>query len=101
MIMNINIQYVEIPFSEKITQYMVNTLNILKDSYPWILGADVSFKRIEDLNEVKETCEIELKIAGLSLVASSMGEKCEMAARKSALELIKLLQQRKTVIKAR
>lgn len=99
--MNINIQYVEIPFSEKITRYIVQTLNIMKSSYPWISGADVSFKRIQELNEVKETCEIELKISGLSLFVSSIEDKCEMAAKGTALELSKLLQKRKLVLRAR
>lgn len=103
--MNINIQYVEIAFSEKITQYIVETLNILKSSYPWISGANVSFTLTATLtaefDEVKETCEIELKIPGLSLFVSSIEDKCEMAARETALQLNKLLQKRKKVLRAR
>lgn len=99
--MNINIQYVELPFSERITEYIVQALNALKKSYPWISGADVSLKRIKELNEVKESCEIELKIPGFSLFVSSMENKCDIAARETTLKLNKILRNRKSVLRAR
>lgn len=99
--MNININYVAMPFNEKITDYIIKTLNILKGCYPWISGAEVSLKRISEADEIKETCEIELNISGITLFASSLEEKCENAAREATLEINKLLRKRKTVLKAR
>lgn len=98
--MTINIQYVKMPFSEAMTENVINKLNKLGERYQWITQARVFFKRENDPAGNGKICEIELSIPGPRIFASSRENNFELAAKQTALEIEKQLQKRKAVLKA-
>ena len=99
--MTINIQYVKMPFSESMTEYMITKLNKLGEKYQWIVNASVFFKKENDPAGNGKICEIELSMPGPNIFASSRETNFELAAKETTLEIEKQLQKRKAVIKAR
>lgn len=98
--MTINIQYVKMPFSEAMTENVINKLNKLGERYHWITQARVFFKLENDPAGNGKICEIELSIPGPRIFASSRENNFELAAKQTALEIEKQLQKRKAVLKA-
>lgn len=99
--MTINIQYVKMPFSESMTEYMITKLNKLGEKYRWIVNVQVFFKKENNPAGNGKICEIELSMPGPNIFASSRDINFELAAKETALEIGKQLQKRKAVIKAR
>ncbi|QED38789.1 HPF/RaiA family ribosome-associated protein [Antarcticibacterium arcticum] len=98
--MTINIQYVKMPFSESMTEFIINKLNKLGDRYQWIVKAKVFFKRENDPSGNGRICEIELSMPGSQIFASSSEHNFELAAKETTLEIERQLQKRKAVLKA-
>lgn len=99
--MTLNIQYVKMPFSESMTEYMITKLNKLSERYQWIVDATVFFKHENDPAGNGEICEILINMPGPNIFASSRDTNFELAAKETTLEIEKQLQKRKAVIKAR
>ena len=99
--MNINIQYVKMPFSESMTEYVITKLNKLGERYQWIVDATVFFKRENDPAGNGKICEILINMPGPNIFASTRDTNFELAAKETTLEIEKQLQKRKAVIKAR
>lgn len=99
--MTINIQYVKMPFSESMTEYMITKLNKLGERYAWIVNARVFFKKENDPSGNGKICEIELSMPGPNIFASTRDTNFELAAKETTVEIEKQLQKRKAVLKAR
>lgn len=99
--MTINIQYVKMPFSESMTEYMITKLNKLGERYAWVVNARVFFKKENDPAGNGKICEIELSMPGSNIFASTRDTNFELAAKETTLEIEKQLQKRKVVLKAR
>ncbi|HSJ11321.1 MAG TPA: ribosome-associated translation inhibitor RaiA [Gillisia sp.] len=98
--MTINIQYVKMPFSESMTEYVIEKLNKLGERYQWIVQAKVFFKRENDPSGNGKICEIELSMPGPNVFASSRENNFELAAKETTLEIERQLKKRKAVLKA-
>ncbi len=98
--MTINIQYVKMPFSESMTEYVINKLNKLGERYQWIVQAKVFFKRENDPSGNGKVCEIELSMPGPNIFATSREHNFELAAKETTLEIERQLQKRKAVLMA-
>ncbi|MCM4161565.1 ribosome-associated translation inhibitor RaiA [Antarcticibacterium flavum] len=98
--MTINIQFVKMPTSETMSQFVSQKLEKLADKYEWIINADVYFKLENDPAGNGKICEIELSMPGPRIFASSREENFELAAKKTTFELDKQLQKRKAVMMA-
>tara|TARA_R100000935_G_C2827405_1_gene163108 strand:+ start:754 stop:1053 length:300 start_codon:yes stop_codon:yes gene_type:complete len=98
--MTINIQYVKMPFSESMTEFVINKLNKLGDRYHWIVTAKVFFKRENDPSGNGKVCEIKLSMPGSTIFASSSEQNFELATKESTLEIERQLKKRKAVLKA-
>lgn len=97
--MNINIQYVKMPFSETMTQYVITKLGKLGERYQWT-QAKVFFKRENDPSGNGKICEIELSAPGPKIFASSRDYNFELAAKETTREIEKQLKKRKAVFMA-
>lgn len=98
--MNINIQYVKMPFSQSMTEYIIDKLGKLGERYQWITQARVFFRRENDPSGNGKICEIELSTPGPKIFASSRDWKFELAAKETTREIEKQLKKRKAVLEA-
>lgn len=93
--MTINIQYVKMPTSEAMNEFVEKKLNKLGEKYEWLIRADVSFK-LENNNYGKgNICEIELSLPGPKIFVTSTKESFEAAAKETISDIEKQLKKRK------
>lgn len=94
--MTINIQYLKMPTSDSMSDYVEKRLEKLAEKYDWIIRAEVIFKLENNVYGKGNICEIELSIPGPKLFASSRGETFEAAAKETVLDLERQLKKRKS-----
>ncbi len=93
--MTINIQYVKMPTSEAMNEFVEKKLKKLGEKYEWLIRADVSFK-LENNNYGKgNICEMELSLPGPKIFATSTKETFEAAAKETISDIEKQLKKRK------
>jgi len=93
--MTINIQYVKMPTSEAMSEYVEKKLQKLSNKYDWLIRADVSFKMENNVYGKGNICEIELGMPGPKIFASSKDATFEGAAKETILDLERQLKKRK------
>lgn len=93
--MTINIQFVKMPTSESMTQYVTKKLQKIATHYEWVIRADVAFKMENDATEKGHICDIELSLPGPKIFAVSNEKNYEMAVKESINDLRKQLKKRK------
>lgn len=98
--MTINIQYERLPFSEAMTEYIINKMNKIGERYQWITKANVFFKREEDGSGNRDICEIKLSLPGSGIFASANDVNFEVAAIETTRQIEKQLQSRIRVLRA-
>lgn len=92
--MIINIQFMEMTFSEALTESVIGRLNKLGEQYKWILKAKVVFKD-ENPGKKGKVCEIELSTPGTRLFAFAREKDFEPAIRDSVMKLEKQFARKK------
>lgn len=93
--MTINIQYVKMPTSEAMSEYVENKLQKLAEKYDWLIRADVSFKLENNVYGKGNICEMELSLPGPKIFATSKEATFEAAAKETISDLEKQLKKRK------
>lgn len=93
--MTINIQYVKMPSSEAMSDYVEKRLQKLALKYEWIIRAEVSFKMENNVYGKGNICEIELSLPGPKIFASTTDATFEAAAKETILDLDRQLKKRK------
>jgi putative sigma-54 modulation protein len=93
--MTINIQYVKMPTSETMNEYVEKKLQKLSDKYEWLIRADVNFKLENNEYGKGNICEMELSLPGPKIFASSKESTFEAAAKETISDLEKQLEKRK------
>ncbi|MGO3183556.1 MAG: ribosome hibernation-promoting factor, HPF/YfiA family [Aequorivita sp.] len=93
--MTINIQYIKMPTSEAMNEYVEKKLQKLAEKYEWLINADVSFKMENNVYGKGNICEIELSLPGPKVFASSKEVTFEAAAKETISDLEKQLKKRK------
>lgn len=93
--MTINIQYVKMPTSEAMNEYVEKRLQKLAEKYEWLIRADVSFKLENNVYGKGNICEMELSLPGPKIFATSTEETFEAAAKETISDLEKQLKKRK------
>ncbi|OIQ28294.1 MAG: ribosomal subunit interface protein [Bacteroidetes bacterium MedPE-SWsnd-G2] len=94
--MTINIQYVQIPVSETMSEYVTEKLEKLSSKYDWIISAVVAFKH-ENSKIDGKVCSIELSAPGPRLFAKADTDNYEQSVKDAISELEKQLKKRKEV----
>lgn len=84
---NIQIQFVKIPVSEALSNYVNTKLELLFNKYPTLIKAQVYIKKEAKSNEHNCICEIELSLPGPRLFASAKEHNYELAVKKTIAEL--------------
>ena len=92
--MTINIQYVKMPTSEAMSEYVENKLQKLAEKYDWLIRADVSFKMENNVYGKGNICEMELSLPGPKIFATSKETTFEAAAKETISDLEKQLKKR-------
>ncbi len=103
--MTINIQYVQMPESESLSEIATRNLQKLSHKYEFLIRADVFFKQENDPHGLGKICEITLSAPGPRPFAKSNEDNFEKAAAETIRDLEsqlrkrkeKLLKQRRTV----
>ncbi|QAA80509.1 ribosome-associated translation inhibitor RaiA [Aequorivita sp. H23M31] len=93
--MTIHIQYVKMPTSESMSEYVEKRLQKIADKYDWIIRAEVSFKMENNVYGKGNICEIELSLPGPKIFASSKDASFEAAAKETILDLERQLKKKK------
>ena len=93
--MTINIQYVKMPTSEAMNEYVEKKLQKLAEKYEWLIRAEVSFKMENNVYGKGNICEIEVSLPGPKIFASSKDASFEAAAKETLLDLERQLKKRK------
>ena len=91
--MTINVQYVKMPTSAAMTEFVTKKLNKLGDRYNWVISANVYFKLENDPTEKGKICEIEINAPRPRLFAKSNGAFFEKAAVATLDDLERLLKK--------
>ncbi len=95
--MTINIQYVQMPTSESMSEIVSNKLRKLEKKFEWIISADVFFKLENDPAGRGKICEIRLSAPGPRLFAKSSEDNFEKAAAATIKDLESQLKKRKEI----
>ncbi|WP_276391589.1 ribosome hibernation-promoting factor, HPF/YfiA family [Eudoraea chungangensis] len=97
--MTINIQYVQMPTSDSMSDIVIAKLQKLEKKYDWLIKADVFFKLENDPSGMGKICEIQLSAPGPRLFAKSNQDNFEKAAATVVKELENQLAKRKDMLK--
>ena len=97
--MTVNIQFVNMPKSDFLTDSVTEKLNKLENKYDWIVGAKVYFKKEKEIAGRGSICEIDLSVPGPKLFASSTERNFELATRNTIKDLKTQLNKRKATFK--
>ncbi|NND15335.1 MAG: ribosome-associated translation inhibitor RaiA [Eudoraea sp.] len=95
--MTVNIQYVQMPTSESMTEIVTNKLDKLGKKFDWIISAEVFFKLENDPAGEGKICEIRLSVPGPRIFAKADEDDFEKAAATTIKELERQLKKRKEV----
>lgn len=93
--MKINIQFVQMPTSETLSQIITKKLDKLHHKFNWILKAEVFLKLENTTSGKNQICEIELSAPGPRLFATSKADNFEKALASTIKELEHQLNKRK------
>ncbi len=97
--MKTNIQFVQMPTSESMEEYVHEKLNKLYKKYDWVIKSDVSFKKENDPKGEGKICDVELSLPGPKIYATSNEKNFEMAFKESLGDIEKQLKKRKQEMK--
>ena len=96
-IMEIRIQFVQVPKSDAVESFAIRKLLKMAEKYKWLIKADVFYKLEPDTKG--KICEIRLSLPGPRIFAFSDEESFEAATNETIRDLEKQLQKRKNEIK--
>ncbi len=97
--MTVDIQYVQMPTSEAMSDFVTKKLGKISKKYDWIIKANVFFKLENDPTGKGKICEIQLSAPGPRLFAKSSEDHFEKAAVATLNDLERQLKKRKEIFK--
>lgn len=97
--MTINIQFVNLDYSDSLAEHTRIRLNKLAEKYEWLINADVFFKEEGTNPEKGKICNIKLSMPGPQLFATSDEKNYEMAVKETISDLEIQLKKRKETFK--
>ncbi len=93
--MTVNMQYVQMPESESLSEIVNRNLEKLAHKYQFVIRAEVFFKLGNGTDGKNKICEIELSAPGPRIFAKSTEDNFEKAAAKTISDLERQLRKRK------
>ena len=96
--MTINIQFIDMPTSEAMTEYITGKLSKLGSKYDWVISANVSIEKRNDPKGKGKVCKIELSIPGPRIFAESDEKNYELSVKETLKDLETQLKKRKEIM---
>ena len=93
------VQFVQIPKSEALENYVEEKLSKLYTKYDWVIKTDVFFKKENDPSAKGKICTMELSLPGPKIFATSNQENYEHAAKETLNDVERQLKKRKAQMK--
>ena len=93
--MTINIQYLKMPASEAMNEYVEKKLKKISAKYDWLIKAEVTFKMENNVYGKGNICEMELSLPGPRVFATSTETTFELATKNTISDIEKQLKKRK------
>ena len=93
--MTINIQFINLDYSDSLAEFTKEKLNKLADKYEWLISADVFFKEEGTNPEKGKICNIRLSLPGPQIFATSDEKNYEMSVKETISDLEIQLKKRK------
>ena len=97
--MTINIQFVNLDYSDSLAAHTTEKLNKMAEKYDWLINADVFFKEEGNEPEKGKICNIKLSAPGPQIFAMSDEKNYEMAVKETISDLEIQLKKRKQTYK--
>ncbi|MBJ7881765.1 ribosome hibernation-promoting factor, HPF/YfiA family [Gelidibacter salicanalis] len=97
--MTINIQFVNLDYSDSLAEHTTERLNKMAEKYDWLISADVFFKEEGNEPEKDKICNIKLSMPGPQIFATSDEKNYEMAVKETISDLEVQLKKRKQTYK--
>ena len=97
--MTINIQFIDMPTSEAMTEYITNKLSKLENKYDWVISANVSIEKRTDPKGKGKVCKMELSLPGPRIYAESDEANYELSVKETLKDLETQLKKRKEIMK--
>lgn len=98
--MTINIQFVNLDYSDSLAEHTTERLKKLAEKYEWLINADVFFKEEANAPEKGKICNIKLSLPGPQVFATSEEKNYEMAVKETINDLEIQLKKRKQTFMA-
>ncbi|MEO5788091.1 MAG: HPF/RaiA family ribosome-associated protein [Gelidibacter sp.] len=98
--MTINIQFINLDYSDSLAAFTKEKLNKLADKYEWLISADVFFKEEGTNPEKGKICNIKLSLPGPQIFATSDEKNYEMSVKETISDLEIQLKKRKQTLLA-
>lgn len=98
--MTINIQFVNLDYSNSLADFTTKKLKKLAEKYEWLINADVFFKEEGTNPDKGKICNIKLSLPGPQVFATSDEKNFEMSVKETISDLEIQLKKRKQVFKA-
>lgn len=99
IIMTINIQFVNLDYSDSLAEFTTKKLNKLLEKYEWLISADVFFKEEGTNPDKGKICNIKLGVPGPDVFATSDEKNFEMAVKETISDLQIQLKKKKHTFK--
>ncbi len=97
--MKTKIQFVQMPTSESMEEFVHQKLDKLYKKYEWIITSDVFFKKENDPKGEGKICDLQLSLPGPKIFATSNEKNFELAFKESLNDVEKQLKKRKQEMK--
>ncbi|MGC1630729.1 MAG: HPF/RaiA family ribosome-associated protein [Gelidibacter sp.] len=93
--MTINIQFINLDYSDSLAEFTKEKLNKMAEKYEWLISADVFFKEEGTNPEKGKICNIKLSLPGPQIFATSDEKNYEMSVKETISDLEIQLKKRK------
>jgi putative sigma-54 modulation protein len=97
--MTINIQFVNLDYSDSLAEHTTERLHKMAEKYDWLINADVFFKEEGNEPEKGKICNIKLSLPGPQIFATSDEKNFEMSVKETISDLVIQLKKRKETYK--
>lgn len=98
--MEVHIQFVKMPVSNNLQDFIQKKLDKLFQKYDWLIKAQVYVKHENDPTPKGKICEIILSQSGPQIFASSNEDDYQLAVKNTINDIEKQLKKRKQVMKS-
>ncbi|MCF2873162.1 MULTISPECIES: ribosome hibernation-promoting factor, HPF/YfiA family [unclassified Tenacibaculum] len=98
--MEIHIQFVKMPVSENLQEFIQKKLDKLYKKYDWLIKAQVYIKYENDPTSKGKICEMVLSQSGPQIFASSNEDNYQLAVKNTVSDLERQLSKRKQIMKS-